>query len=139
MMISARNQIDATVEAVQEGAVNALVTLKTAQGTLMHASITNGAAQMLGLCPGQKAIAFFKASHVLVATGWAIAISARNKLEGVVDSVRHGTVNAEISIKLPGGDRIIAVITHEAANNLALKEGEPVVAIIKASDVMLAR
>jgi molybdate transport system regulatory protein len=139
MMISARNQIDATVEAVRKGAVNAVVDLKTAQGTMMVASITNSAAEALQLKEGDRVVAFFKASHVLIATGWAIAISARNKLEGMVESVRSGTVNAEITVKLPGGDRVIATITDEAARNLALREGENVAAVIKATDVMIAK
>ena len=84
-------------------------------------------------------IAFFKASHVLIGTGWAIAISARNKLEGAVERVCHGAVNAEVTVKLPGGDRVIATITDEAARNLALCEGEEVVAVIKATDVMIAK
>jgi molybdate transport system regulatory protein len=139
MMISARNQIDAIVEAVQKGAVNAVVDLKTAQGTIMVASITNSAADALQLKTGDKVIAFFKASHVLIATGWAIAISARNKLEGTVENIRSGTVSAEVAVKLPGGDRVIATITDEAARNLALCEGENVAAVIKSTDVMIAK
>ena len=138
-MISARNQIDATVDAVRRGGVNALLTLRTAQGTQLYASITDEAADALALKEGDRVIAFFKASHVLVATGWAIPISARNRLEGVVESVRHGVVNAEVHIRLPGGDRLGATVTEEAVSNLALQTDMPVVAIIKASDVMIAK
>jgi molybdate transport system regulatory protein len=139
MMISARNQIDVTVEEVRRGVVNALVVLKTAQGTQMEASITENNAEALQLGAGDKVIAFFKASHVLIATGWAMAISARNMLEGVVEAIITGSVNTEIVLKLPSGDRLTSIITNEAAGNLALKEGENAVAIIKESDVMIAK
>jgi molybdate transport system regulatory protein len=139
MMISARNQIDVTVEEVRRGVVNALVVLKTAQGTQMEASITENNAEALQLGAGDKVIAFFKASHVLIATGWAMAISARNMLEGVVEAIITGSVNTEIVLKLPSGDRLTSIITNEAAGNLALKKGENAVAIIKESDVMIAK
>jgi molybdate transport system regulatory protein len=139
MMISARNQIDTTVEEVRRGVVNALVVLKTPQGTRMDASITESHVQALQLGAGDRVIAFFKASHVLIATGWAMAISARNMLEGVIETVITGSVNTEVSLKLPSGDRLTAIITNEAAGNLALREGEKAVAIIKESDVMIAK
>ena len=139
MMISARNQIDATVETVRRGGVNALLTLRTAQQTRMYASITDDAADALNVAVGDRVVAFFKASHVLVATGWAIPVSARNRLEGRIESIHGGIISAEVRIRLPGGDNVIATVTKEAVSNLALQPDTPVVAIIKASDVMIAK
>ena len=138
-MISARNQIDAEVVEVRRGGVHALLVLKTAQGTRLFASITGDAADVLNVKEGDKVIAFFKASHVLVATGWAIPISARNRLDGVVESVRHGIVNAEVRIELLSGDCISATVTEEAVSNLPIEAGMAVVAIVKATDVMIAK
>ena len=47
-------------------------------------------------------------------------------------------VDAEIVIALPGGGEIVSVITKTSAKALKLKTGSPVVAIIKASDILLA-
>lgn len=66
-------------------------------------------------------------------------ISARNKLPGIVDGIAKGAVNAEVDIRLTGGDKVVAVITKEALSDLALKEGGDVVVIIKSSDVMIAK
>jgi molybdate transport system regulatory protein len=139
MMISARNQIDVRVEQVQAGPVNTLVSLRMEQGTCIDAAITRNGFEELDLKAGDRVIAFFKASHVLIATGWAIPISASNKLEGAVETVLNGVVNAEVTIRLSGGDRLIATVTNEAVKNLALKEGVEVAAIIQASDVMIAK
>jgi molybdate transport system regulatory protein len=139
MMISARNQIDVRVEQVQVGLVNTLVSLRMEQGTFIEAAITRNGSDELNLKAGDRVIAFFKASHVLIATGWAIPISASNKLEGAVETVLNGVVNAEVTIRLSGGDRLIATVTYEAVKNLALKEGVEVAAIIQASDVMIAK
>ena len=64
-------------------------------------------------------------------------LSARNVLKGKVKSVQHGAVNSEIIVQLPGGIEIVSIITKTAAQNLQLKEGKDVYAIIKASNVIL--
>ncbi len=65
-------------------------------------------------------------------------ISARNQIAGKVIKVTKGAVNAEVSIALPGGGELVAVVTRTSSTSLNLKKGSPVVAIIKASDVLLA-
>ncbi len=68
-----------------------------------------------------------------------MGISARNKLSGRVHRITMGVVNAEIDLLLEGMERIVAVITNEAVAELRLKDGDEIVAIIKASDVMIAK
>jgi len=65
-------------------------------------------------------------------------ISARNQLIGKVSKLVSGAVNAEVSVALPGGGELVSVITKASAKALKLKKGSPVVAIIKASDILLA-
>jgi molybdopterin-binding protein len=64
-------------------------------------------------------------------------LSARNVLKGKVKSIVPGMVNSEIVIELPGGVEITSIITKTSAENLKLKEGSNVYAIIKASSVMV--
>ncbi|GAB3685457.1 TOBE domain-containing protein [Salinisphaera aquimarina] len=68
----------------------------------------------------------------------AMMTSARNQLLGEVTAVRLGTINAEVEIALRGGDGLTAVITRASAENLGLQEGVAVVALIKASWVVVA-
>jgi molybdopterin-binding protein len=68
----------------------------------------------------------------------AMKISARNVLKGRVKAVVHGEVNSEITIELPGGAELVSMITKTSADHLALKKGKKVMAVIKASNVMLA-
>jgi molybdate transport system regulatory protein len=63
--------------------------------------------------------------------------SARNQLYGTVTSVKRGAVNDEVSLALPGGQTIVAVLTHESTETLGLAEGAAAFALIKASWVML--
>lgn len=64
-------------------------------------------------------------------------ISARNQIPGKVSSVTKGaTTTAHVKIDI-GGTTITASITNEAVDELGLKTGSAVKAIIKASDVMV--
>ena len=64
-------------------------------------------------------------------------LSARNVLKGKVKQVKHGVVNTEVIVELPGGTEIVSVITKESAENLKLAKGKAVYAVIKASNVMI--
>jgi molybdopterin-binding protein len=62
--------------------------------------------------------------------------SARNQLAGTVMSVSLGAVMAEVTIDVNGAT-VVAAITKESAERLRLAEGRSVVAMVKATDVMI--
>lgn len=64
--------------------------------------------------------------------------SSRNQFKGKVKSVKKGAVNDEIIIKLPSGAELTAIITETSTEALGLKEGTDVIALVKASWVILA-
>jgi len=66
--LSARNQLPGTVSAVVPGAVNAEVTLALDGGGSIAAIVTQASVKALGLAPGSRATAFFKASSVILGT-----------------------------------------------------------------------
>jgi molybdopterin-binding protein len=65
-------------------------------------------------------------------------LSARNQLKGKVKSVRLGTIMAEVVVQV-GNQEVVSAITRSSAEALALAEGDDVVAIIKATEVILAK
>jgi molybdopterin-binding protein len=65
-------------------------------------------------------------------------LSARNQLKGKVVEVHKGQTTAHVRIDI-GGAVVTASITNEAVDELALAVGQEVVAVIKASDVMVGR
>ncbi|AKB74866.1 Molybdate-binding domain of ModE [Methanosarcina lacustris Z-7289] len=65
-------------------------------------------------------------------------LSARNVLKGKVKRIVHGSVNSEIVVELPGGVEITSIITKNSAENMGLKEGSEVYAVIKSTSVILA-
>jgi molybdopterin-binding protein len=66
-------------------------------------------------------------------------LSARNKLKGVVKEIEKGEVAASVKIEISGPATITSMITKEAAEDLDLKEGDKVDAVIKASEVMVSK
>ena len=65
-------------------------------------------------------------------------ISARNKLPGVVKAMRSGAILAEVIIGV-GDNEITAIITKGSAEQLDLKVGDQVFAIVKATEVMVGK
>ncbi|NIF51845.1 TOBE domain-containing protein [Burkholderia sp. Ax-1724] len=63
--------------------------------------------------------------------------SARNQFYGTVSAITRGSVNDEVTLALPGGQAIVAVLTHESTEALGLVEGAAAFALIKASWVVL--
>jgi molybdopterin-binding protein len=63
-------------------------------------------------------------------------LSARNQIPARVTGITHGEATANIELDA-GGVRLVASITLEAARELGLAEGTEVVAIVKASDVIV--
>ena len=65
--ISARNQLPGTVNKVTPGAVNSEITIDVDGGGSINAIVTQGSVKALGLAPGARATAMFKASSVILA------------------------------------------------------------------------
>jgi molybdopterin-binding protein len=66
-------------------------------------------------------------------------LSARNQLPGTVTAVNRGQTTAHVKIDIGGGNSITASITVEAVDDLALKPGDKVTAIVKASEVIVGK
>ena len=64
--------------------------------------------------------------------------SASNHWVGQVSAVRAGAVNDEVELTLPGGARIVAIVTRDASERLALRPHMTAMALIPASAVMIA-
>jgi molybdopterin-binding protein len=70
--------------------------------------------------------------------GALVAISGRNQLAGYVEEVRVDRLLAQVRLRI-GDQTLTAVITRDAIDELKLKRGDEALAIIKATEVMIAR
>lgn len=64
-------------------------------------------------------------------------VSARNVFKGKISALVDGAVNAEVELTLPGGDKIVAIVTEGSVQSLGLAVGMEAVAYVKAPWVML--
>ncbi len=66
-------------------------------------------------------------------------LSARNQLAGRIRAVRLDGLMAEVEIDLPGGQAIVAAITRASVERMGLHQGDEVTAIIKSTEVLVAK
>jgi molybdopterin-binding protein len=77
-----------------------------------------------------------RAAEVELSSG--IEISARNQLRGRVVEIRADGVMAEVVIRI-GDQDLVAIITSSSAKRLGLQKGDEVLAVIKSTEVMVAK
>jgi molybdate transport system regulatory protein len=63
-------------------------------------------------------------------------MSTRNRLPGTITEVVKGEAAARVSMQV-GDNHMVALITRESADELGLESGKQVVALVKATDVMV--
>ncbi len=63
--------------------------------------------------------------------------SARNQFSGTVKEVLIGAVNAEVHVCLKGGETVVSSITKESIENLGIKAGTSVIALVKAPQIII--
>lgn len=66
-------------------------------------------------------------------------LSTRNQIKGKISDIKKGAVMARVKIDIGGGNTLISTITVDAVDDLELKVGDSVTALIKASSIMLGK
>jgi molybdate transport system regulatory protein len=69
----------------------------------------------------------------------SLKLSARNRFKGKVMAVEKGIITAKVKIEVKMPVTVTAVITKEAVEDLAIKVGDEVEAIVKSTEVMIAK
>jgi molybdopterin-binding protein len=67
-----------------------------------------------------------------------MSVSARNQLKGEIVDIVLGTVMAHVTIKV-GENLVESVITRRSVDEMKLKKGDKVTAVIKATEVLVAK
>ena len=67
-----------------------------------------------------------------------VAISGRNQLRGIVEEIRSDGLLSQVRLRI-GDQRLTAVITRDAVDELKLRRGDEAIAIVKSTEVMIAR
>ena len=138
MSISARNIFKGKVTAIKDGPVNGEIEITTAGGDKVVATLTESSIKSLGLAMGSEAVAVVKTPWVVLLSGTPeYRFSARNQLKGVESELVKGAVNCYVKVTLTGGAVVSAMVTNESAVEMGLANRVPVVALFKASHVLV--
>jgi molybdate transport system regulatory protein len=137
MTLSIRNQLPGTVSAITPGEAMATVKVRLDGGRQITAAITREAVHDLGLTEGSAVRTLVKSTEIALATSPVEGLSIRNQLPGTVTGVTTGPAMTSVKVSVEGGE-LTAAITTEAATDLGIRAGSPVVAMIKSTEVSLA-
>jgi len=138
MAISARNKLQGRVSSIKSGEAMCLVTLD-AQGTKIVAAVTNQGVEELNLKSNDQVTAVIKSTEVMLMKGGGqVMLSARNHFAGQIESVQKGEAMGLVTVKT-GQFHLGAAITREAIDEMGLKQGDQVTAVVKATEVMLMK
>ncbi|MCC6347319.1 MAG: TOBE domain-containing protein [Nitrospirales bacterium] len=66
-------------------------------------------------------------------------LSSRNQIKGKVVDIVKEQIMAKVKVDIGGGTILTSIITADAANDLGLKAGDEVTALIKATSIMIAK
>lgn len=138
MQISARNQLLGIIQKIEIEKVSATVYVKLKNDYVITSVITAGAVENLALKEEDEVIVIIKSNSVILSIDEKINISARNKLNGVIEKIYLGEVNAEVIVNI-GGDLIACVITKNSVQELNIKIGDKGTIVVKSSDVMIGK
>ncbi|HEY3921981.1 MAG TPA: TOBE domain-containing protein [Gaiellaceae bacterium] len=137
--LSTRNQLMGTVANVRTGSIMAEVEIDV-DGQEFVAAVTKHSIERLGLGKGDSVSVLVKATEVMLAKGSKSyeELTTRNQIAGKVAAVETGSVMAEVRIDVAGGE-LVAAVTKHSVERLGLAEGDDVVVLIKATEVMLGK
>jgi molybdate transport system regulatory protein len=139
MYFSARNQLTGRLTRINRGVTNDEIVLTLAGGDQILTLITSEYSLILGIKAGDEAIAVINASSIILANERAkrYKLSARNQLPGEIRQITTGLAFSEVLLGLKGGDSLVAIVPKESINEMELAVGHKVMAIFKASNVIL--
>ncbi len=127
------------VEKMQDNVGRRLVESKTGGKTGGGASLTDEGRLLLREFRKTRKLLFNVLDDKEAWEDVGYKLSARNRLRAKVVEVKVGAVTSQVKMRLVSTNTLTSIITNEAVEDLALKEGDDVEAIVKSTDVLVAK
>ena len=136
--ISYRNAWD-RVKAMEEKLHRRLVVTKVGGKTGGGAALTEEGSRLLKEFRKTRKLLFNILDDKEAWEDVGYRLSARNRLRAKVSEVKRGAVTSQVKMRLISANTLTSIITNEAVEDLSLKEGDDVEAIVKSTDVLVAK
>ena len=138
MQVSARNQIQAKIIAIEAENVNTKVFLKLKSGQILVSVITREALENLNIVMDDSVVAIFKSNAVYLSLD-PIQNNEENVLQGSVVSIDVDDRNAKVLLDMGKHDMLASVISLDVLNELGLKNGTSLIARVEAKNIMIGK
>jgi molybdate transport system regulatory protein len=130
------NTLVGKIEKITVSGSLSLVSIMVEQ-TLMNAIVIDTPQTAPYLYLGNTVNVIFKETEVIIGKGTQHHISLQNKLTGNIKHLESGELLSKLILETSAG-KVISIITTNAVNNLQLKEGSEITAMIKTNEIMLS-
>ena len=131
------NQLPGRIRTIQTSGGLSLVEI-TVEDLTFTSVILRGPGGEPDLWEGQSIVVGFKETETSIGKDFRGGLSIRNRIPGVIRRLEKGQLLTRIHLDYRG-HTVCSVITTRSAENLELKEGETVWALIKTNEILLLR
>ncbi len=137
MQISARNQIQGTIECIDTGVLNSKIHVKLRSGNRVASVITNHSVKALALQCHDRVSVLFKSNRVHLHT--VIEAERENYFVGTLKHFKRSAHRVEAVIDIGDEEHMVSLLSIEAAEALHVSIGSDVTVSVDASDIMIGR
>lgn len=136
--VSARNTFFGKVTRIANDDIQSEVEISTLGGYKIISLITNGSLKSMALKKGDYVTAIVKAPWVVLSSNeFSPMSSCRNKFFGKVTSLQQGKIASEVTVELPDGVNVCAVVTEESILNLGIRLEDTIWVMFSSSSVIV--
>jgi len=137
MKSSSKNMITAQIKEFKQAEYNTKVELSISDGISLFAIIPTSSFIDMNLKVNGKVYALVQESSIMLATKEPQGISARNILKSTISALNTDAVSTEVKLTI-GKNTLTSAISNDSLEELGLKIGQEVYAIIKATDIIVS-
>mgnify|MGYP003374342502 CR=1 FL=1 len=135
---SADNMFYGKVLSISDGAVYSMVKIEVKDFEL-YASISKSSIEKMDLKAGDSVISLIKSNDLILSLDDDLTLSCRNQFKGTVNVVKKGAVNSEVYLNIADNFKLCVIVTNESVESMDIKYGKELLALCKASSVILVK
>lgn len=136
MKSSSKNLISGDIKEINQGEYNTKVEVKVSEDLSLYSIIPTSSFLDMKLKLDEKVFALIQESSIMIALNNPEGISARNIIKSTISALKTDAVSTEIKLSI-GKNTLTSAISNDSHEQLGLKIGQEVYAIIKATDIVI--
>ena len=136
MKSSSKNLISGDIKEINQGEYNTKIEVKVSEDLSLYSIIPTSSFLDMKLKLDEKVFALIQESSIMIALNNPEGISARNIIKSTISALKTDAVSTEIKLSI-GKNTLTSAISNDSHEQLGLKIGQEIYAIIKATDIVI--